>query len=190
VFFVLVARVLVVFHLGVEVELVADLGDGLGEFDDGHGPRHLIVDVDPVVAGVALLDESNQTLDGVFETHHRLALFTLPVHRDRVPGHGLCTEPIDDGPEVVVEVEPRRALVRLRLRRLGPIHDRGPHLAHREVELRLREPHVRRIERLRVTTPNWIPIPSNEYQPSIDSTAVYCPLVVLSVERISTLVRL
>jgi len=63
VFLVLVARVLVVFHRGVEVELVADLGDRLRELDDGDRAGDLIVDVDPVVAGVSLLDEPDEALD-------------------------------------------------------------------------------------------------------------------------------
>ena len=152
-FLVLVAGILVVFDLSVEVELRADLGDRLRELDDGDRPGDLVVHVDPVVAGVALFDQADEALDGVFEAHHRLALFAFAVHRDRVPRHGLRAEAVDDRAEVVVEVEPRRALVVARLRGLGAVDDGGPHLAHREVELRLGEPHVRGVERLRLVVP-------------------------------------
>ncbi|ESS12861.1 MAG: hypothetical protein A07HR60_00332, partial [uncultured archaeon A07HR60] len=65
VLFVLIARVLVVLYLGVEIELSANLGNRLGEFDDGNRSRHLIVDVDSVVTGMACCDQPYETLDGV-----------------------------------------------------------------------------------------------------------------------------
>jgi len=60
VFLVLVAWVLVVFDLGIEIELVTDRRNGLGEFDDRNRTRNLIVNID-LLTVVAALDESDDS---------------------------------------------------------------------------------------------------------------------------------
>jgi len=44
-----------------------------------------------------LLDEPDETLDGVFKTHHRFPLFALAVDGDRVASNRLRAEAVDDG---------------------------------------------------------------------------------------------
>ena len=152
---VLVAGVLEVLDGDVEVELVADVGDGVRNLDDADGAGDLVVDGvggRPVV-GVGR-GELSEALDGILERDERFALFALAVNRDRVAGGGLCAEPVADGPEVIVEVEPRlQAVVSAGLLGFGPVDDGRPDVRNRDVELPVSQPHVRGVVALTEVIP-------------------------------------
>jgi len=153
--FVLVAGVLEVLDRNVEAVVVADVGDGFGDFDDADRARRLVVD-DVVVRAVVRISERElrEALDGVLKADERLALFALPVHRHGVARNGLGGEAVGDGAEVVVEVEARaQAVVRARLLGLGAVDDGGADITDGNVELLVGQPHVRGVVALGEVVP-------------------------------------
>ncbi len=152
---VLVAGVLEVFDGRPEIELPSDLGDCLAHLDDADRTGDLVVDsvVARSVVRVAQR-QSGEPLDRVFQRDERFPLFTLPVDGDRVASDRLRAEPMCDDAEVVVEVEPsREPWVRGSFGRLRPVGDRGPHVADRDVELRVGQPEVRGVVTFRHVVP-------------------------------------
>jgi len=142
--FVLVARVFEVLNFDVKVVLIADVGDGVGDFDDADCARRLVVD-DVVVGSVVGVGECElgEAFDGVFEADEWFALFAFAVDGDGVAGDGLGGESVGDGAEVVVEVEACvEAVVRSGLFGLGAVDDGGADVADGDVELLVGQPHV------------------------------------------------
>jgi len=143
--FVLVARILEVLDVDVEAVVVADVRDGVRDFDDADRARDLIVD-DEVVGPVVGVGERElgESLHGVLEANEGFSLFALAVDGDGVAGNGLSGEAMADCPEVVVEVEARvQPVVRAGFLRLGAVDDGGANVTDWDVELLVGESHVR-----------------------------------------------
>jgi len=145
--FVLVTRVFEVFDGDIEIELGGDIGDRLREFDDADRAGNLIVD-DMIIGSRIGLRERKlcEPFNGILERDEGFALFTLSVDGHRVAGDRLRAEPVGDDAKVVVEIEAcRQTWIRGGFRSFGSVGDRRPNIGNGDIELVVREAHVRRV---------------------------------------------